>query len=68
MPEVLGGCGLMFDPCDPKDMAKQMGLMLTDDALRGRYVKLGLTRVKMFDWGVIAHETIKVYREVMGNE
>jgi len=63
LPEVLGGCGLTFDPRDPDDIAKQMKTVLTSEELRGQYVKLGLERARQFDWCAIVAKTINIYKQ-----
>jgi len=62
MPEVLGDCGLTFDPADLNDMAEKIQTMLTDQALKNNFIARGLERAKLFDWGRIARDMVKLYK------
>jgi glycosyltransferase involved in cell wall biosynthesis len=63
MPEVLGNCGLSFNPYNVNDIADKMKKILFDSKLRHKFIKRGLERIKLFDWKKIAQRTIEVYRE-----
>jgi len=64
MPEVLGDCGLVFNPTDPDDIAKKIHMMLNDSALREQCIRKGRERAKLFDWKNIARKTITIYESV----
>ncbi len=64
LPEVLGGCGLMFDPGNPAEIASCMNEMLTQPELRSFFVAKGLERAKCFGWEQIAVRTVEIYRSV----
>ena len=64
MPEVLGDCGLTFDPEDLNAIKEKIRIMLTDNGLRDRFIKKGLDRIKLFDWENIALRTVKIYEQL----
>jgi glycosyltransferase involved in cell wall biosynthesis len=57
LPEVLGDCGVYFDPEDPKDIASKLKLLLFDPQLRTEIASKGFNRSKEFSWNKCANET-----------
>lgn len=66
LPEVVGDAGLLVDPDDPEDIARALGRVLTEDALRARMQERGLERAARFTWEETARATLAVYRDVVG--
>jgi len=66
LPEVLDGCGLLFDPADPDSIAKQMARIVGDPALRGALAAKGRQRAGFFSWHKAAEQTLGVYLELLG--
>ncbi|WP_235852584.1 glycosyltransferase family 4 protein [Helicobacter vulpis] len=50
MPEILGDAGIYCDPYNVQDIAKQLEVALTHEALRQECVQKGLERVKYFNF------------------
>lgn len=65
MPEVIGDAGLMFDPSNAKDMARQIETLLADDALRDRLGRAAFDRSRGFTWAQTAQSTAQVFRTVV---
>jgi glycosyltransferase involved in cell wall biosynthesis len=63
IPEVAGDAALYFNPDDPEDMAKKIGLVLEDETLRNRLVDRGRERVRSFTWQRTAELTVEAYRQ-----
>ena len=65
LPEVVGDCGLMFDPLDAVELAGKMHTLLLEEGRRSNLRVKGLQRAKEFTWGRTAAETLKVYSELL---
>lgn len=63
MPEVLGECGLLFDPEDPEDMARTIMRLLDDANLCRNLGKKAAVRAQLFTWEETAQRTLRVLRE-----
>jgi glycosyltransferase involved in cell wall biosynthesis len=50
LPEVAGDAAMMRAPTDVEAWADSMHALLTDDALRQRYIQAGLERASTFTW------------------
>ncbi len=57
LPEVGGDAAIYVDPRDPNSIADGLSRAVKE---RGKFVKLGLERVKLFDWAKTAQETLMV--------
>ncbi len=66
MPEIAGGAALYFDPGDPRSIAEVVRRLLGSAALRRELAREGLARAKNFRWERTARETLRIYREVLG--
>ncbi len=51
-------------PGDPESLANTLVRVLTDDALRARFAAGSRRRARDFEWGPIAEETARLYREL----
>jgi glycosyltransferase involved in cell wall biosynthesis len=58
LPEVLGGAGVTFDPERPDDIARALGALAEDAALRRRYAEAAAVRATAFTWDRCAQQTL----------
>jgi len=65
-PEVLDGCGLLFDPEDAAAIARQMERIARDHDLRTTMAEKGRQRAQFFSWRKAAEQTLGVYLELLG--
>ncbi|MHB2020667.1 MAG: glycosyltransferase family 4 protein [Candidatus Xenobia bacterium] len=63
MPEVLGGCGLVFHPGDVDGIASAMGRMLTEPDLRESCIRRGVARACTCTWSRTATDTLELLRQ-----
>ncbi|WP_411964471.1 glycosyltransferase family 4 protein [Haloferax sp. YSMS24] len=56
--------GLLFEPGDPRSLAKSVVTIITDEELRSRLVQHSMDFVSEYDWDSIAAETVEVYRDL----
>ena len=68
LPEVLDGCGLLFDPEDPASIARQMELISRDQGLRMAMAEKGRQRARFFSWQKAAEDTLRLYLELLGRD
>ncbi|MEN4006860.1 MAG: glycosyltransferase family 1 protein [Methanobacteriaceae archaeon] len=68
LPEVVGDAGIMVDPDDIDKLAEKMYEVLTNDSLAEDMSKKGLKRAKMFNWDESAEKTLKIYKELEGDQ
>ena len=66
LPEVLDGCGLLFDPEDPASIARQMERIFRDHDLRITMAENGRQRARFFSWRKAAEDTLHLYLELLG--
>ncbi|MFZ0314377.1 MAG: glycosyltransferase family 1 protein [Candidatus Korobacteraceae bacterium] len=66
LPEVLGGCGLLFDPEDPASIAAQMERIACDQNLRTGLMASGRERARFFSWRKAAEQTLRLYLGLLG--
>jgi glycosyltransferase involved in cell wall biosynthesis len=66
VPEVVGSAAKLFDPSNQESMRLAMEELVTDKAVRDRYIKLGYERLKMFSWNKCANETANIYKKLLG--
>jgi alpha-1,3-rhamnosyl/mannosyltransferase len=65
LPEVVGDCGLLFDPTDVRSIAETLEQALADRALRERLRERGLQRAAQFTWDKTAALTLEIYRMML---
>lgn len=63
LPEVVGDAGVLFNPDDPRDMARGIGEALDRSA---ELYERGLVRAARFTWSACADAHVNVYRAVGG--
>jgi glycosyltransferase involved in cell wall biosynthesis/GT2 family glycosyltransferase len=66
LPEAAGIAGLPFPADDDAALAALLRRLLTDDALRGRQVALGLMRAAAFSWAACAQNVYDALHEASG--
>ncbi len=66
LPEVLDGCGLLFDPEDPASITQQMERVYRDQDLRVAMAEKGRERARFFSWHKAAEETLGLYLRLLG--
>lgn len=66
MPEVIGDCGLMFDPDDSDVMAARIEELLADPVLCRALGAKAALRAQSFTWDKTARQTLEVLREAAG--
>lgn len=66
LPEVLDGCGLLFDPEDADGIASQMEMIYRDAHLRSALAEKARRRSRFFSWHHAAEQTLTVYMELLG--
>jgi glycosyltransferase involved in cell wall biosynthesis len=68
LPEVAGDAALLFDPADPRDIARCIDALLGDPGLRASCVERGRERVSAFPWQATAEATLDVYRRAIDDQ
>ena len=63
--EIVEKAVIIANPNDPKDIAKNIKLLIDNAGLRFKYKKLGLEHVKKFTWQKTAKLTTDVYKKVL---
>ncbi|MFA5054814.1 MAG: glycosyltransferase family 1 protein [Dehalococcoidia bacterium] len=61
IPEVIGDTGLLFDPKDPSDLAKQIERVVNDVSLSNALSEKGRLRSENFTWQAMADTIHQVY-------
>lgn len=63
IPEVLGDCGLLFDPESIEEMTMAMQRLLNDSALSADLISRGVNRASTFSWDSAARGVIELCKE-----
>lgn len=66
LPEVTGSAALLFNPTSLDAFEDCVVRVLTDPELSGSLREAGLRQSALFPWSLSAEDTIRVYREVLG--
>ncbi|MFA6587859.1 MAG: glycosyltransferase family 1 protein [Patescibacteria group bacterium] len=64
LPEVLGEAAILFDPWDPKDIARAIEVLVNDENLQERLRQLGYNQAKKYQWALTAQKTAGVIKEL----
>ena len=64
IPEIIGEAGLLFNPHNANEIAKNMEKVLKNRKIRNTLIEKGKKRVKEFNWDLAASQTLKVYHQV----
>lgn len=68
MPEVLGDCGLLFDPDDPDDIARTITRLTGDPELCRALGAKAARRAQTYTWAETARRTLGVLRDAAGKQ
>lgn len=63
LPEVVGDAGVLFDPEDPRDLARAVEALWSDPAARRETGERGLARAMTFQAGDLGRQTLAAYEE-----
>lgn len=61
LPEVVGDAAILFDPEDPRELARALGAILADPAQRAWLVQAGLRRAAEFSWARCGEQLLALY-------
>jgi len=67
LPEVAGGCSLLFDPSSPEDCDLQMSRIIESPHLRGELREKGLERARHFDGARAVAGHAKLFTELLAS-
>jgi glycosyltransferase involved in cell wall biosynthesis len=67
LPEVAGGCALLFDPSSPEECCVQMSRILESSQLRSELREKGLERARQFDAARAVAEHTQLFSELLAN-
>lgn len=65
LPEIYGDAALYFNPQSIDEMVKKMSEIVYSPGLRKDLIEKGYERVKGYDWGRCAKDTLNVYNEAL---
>lgn len=68
LPEVVGDCGLLFDPSSAEDLAEKMEFLLNNKELRDELSGRCIKRAKRYNWDVIVSQVVDIYKRVALND
>lgn len=67
LPEVSGGCCLLFDPSNPDDCCLQMSRILETAQLQHELREKGLQRARQFDPATAISAHVQLFKELLAN-
>lgn len=67
MPEVAGDAAELVDPANPSQIVNAISKILTNSQHRDELISKGYDRASKFSWMEMAHNYLKLYREVYSN-
>jgi glycosyltransferase involved in cell wall biosynthesis len=67
LPEVAGGCALLFDPSSPEDCCEQLSRVLQSSQLRSQLREKGLKRASQFAGAKAVEEHAQLFTELLAN-
>lgn len=67
MPEVAGDAAELVDPANPSQIVNAISKILTNTQHRDELISKGYDRASKFSWMEMAHNYLKLYREVCSN-
>jgi glycosyltransferase involved in cell wall biosynthesis len=68
LPDQAGDAALLFDPLDPRDIARAIERLWRDESLRSVLSKRGRRRVEQFSWDRTARTFRAHYRQIAGRQ
>ncbi len=67
MPEVAGGCALLVDPLECREITQAICSLLSDEGLRQQLRKKGIERASQFSWENSARQLLAVYDQMVSH-
>lgn len=67
LPEVAGGCALLFDPSSPEECSVQMARIMDSSQLRSELREKGLKRARQFDAARAVAEHTQLFSELLAS-
>ena len=67
LPELVGNAGLLVDPLDVEDIAKNLKSIIYDLKLKKTLIERGFEQVRKFSWEKCAKQTLTVLERAGGN-
>jgi len=61
---VAGDASILVNPYDINDIRNGVNKLITDDILRERLIKIGLTNAKKYESSIIAKQYIEIYKKM----
>lgn len=65
LPEVVGECGLLFDPASPDELAEKIRFLLTHKEIKNNLSKRCIERAKRYNWETVVQRIIEVYKKMV---
>lgn len=62
LPEVVGDSAIFTNPFDYQDIARALEIGVSDEPLRQKLSRLGVSHARRFSWKSMAEQTLAVYR------
>lgn len=62
--EILEDAACYFDPYDPRDIARAIKKVLSDDGLRRTLIQKGYAQIKKYSWVRMAKNTLEIYNKL----
>ncbi|HIE45191.1 MAG TPA: glycosyltransferase family 1 protein [Flavobacteriaceae bacterium] len=66
--EVVDGAGLLFEPKNEIELAKQIQKVATNNELKNRMINDGLVKAKNYDIKNLKNKTLKLYKNILSND
>lgn len=64
LPEVVGECGLLFDPRAPEELTNHLQELLENTSLRNTLGRKGLSRAQQYSWDQSARAALAIFEKV----
>ena len=65
IPEISGGCALLFDPFDIEEITEGITTLISDDKLRAELKQKGRQWAQSFTWENTVLETLKIWKALL---
>ncbi len=65
LPELVGSAGILVNPFDTEESVQVIEALMSDDALRTRFIQTGKERANMFTWERAAKTTAEVFQRII---
>lgn len=62
IPEVVGDCAIMIDPCSIEELSNAIYLLYNNEELRNRMRKMSLQRASEFNWSKVTDKIITAFQ------